>query len=133
MWNGFSGHREAASLPFVKTEIDSATSAMFARNPWNMAFGSRIAFIDLRGVQTDWTGDRREFIGRNGTLANPAAFADAAPLSNTVGAGLDPCGAMRTKIELPPDGVIEIVLLPRTSRETPTRPQGDRSVPRRRS
>jgi len=103
------GPSRGASLPFVITEIDSATSAMFARNPWNMAFGSRVAFMDLRGVQTDWTGDRREFIGRNGTLANPAAFADAAPFSNTVGAGLDPCGAMRTKIELSPNGVVEIV------------------------
>ena len=63
------GPSRGASLPFVITEINSATSAMFARNPWNMAFGSRTAFMDLRGVQTDWTGDRREFIGRNGTLS----------------------------------------------------------------
>jgi cyclic beta-1,2-glucan synthetase len=63
----------------------------------------------LRGQQTDWTGDRREFIGRNGTLADPAALASTAPLSNTVGAGLDPCGALRTKIELPPNGSVEVV------------------------
>ncbi len=77
------------------------TGAMFARNPWNSAFGSRVAFADLGGRQTDWTGDRREFIGRNGTLASPAALAGAAPLSNNVGAGLDPCGALRTTVELP--------------------------------
>jgi len=82
---------------------------MFARNAWNTAFGSRVAFVDLRGRQTDWTGDRREFIGRNGTLAGPAALASAAPLSNNVGSGLDPCGAMRTRVELPPDGSVEIV------------------------
>ena len=105
------GPSRSASLPFVTTEIDPGTGVMFARNPWNTAFGSRVAFVDLRGDQTDWTGDRREFIGRNGTLANPAALASTAPLSNTVGAGLDPCGAMRTRVELPPNGSIEIVFL----------------------
>ena len=82
-------------MPFVTTEIDPATGAMFARNPWNAAFGSRVAFADLAGRQTDWTGDRHEFIGRNGTLESPAALAGKAPLSGTVGAGLDPCGALR--------------------------------------
>ena len=82
---------------------------MFARNPWNSAFGSRVAFVDIGGRQKDWTGDRREFIGRNGTLASPAALAGASPLSNKVGAGLDPCGVLRTTVELPTNGVIEIV------------------------
>ena len=95
MWNGCLVPRGWRLHPFVTTEIDPDTGAMFARNPWNIAFGSRIAFLDLAGRQTDWTGDRREFIGRNGTLASPAALASQAPFSNTVGAGLDPCGALR--------------------------------------
>ena len=72
------GSSRSASLPFVSTEIDAATGAMFARNSWNSSFGSRVAFADLRGAQTSWTGDRREFIGRNGTLADPAALSGAA-------------------------------------------------------
>jgi len=103
------GPSRTASLPFVTTEIDADTGAMFARNPWNPAFGSRVAFADFGGRQTDWTGDRREFIGRNGTLARPAALAGAAPLSNTVGAGLDPCGALRTTVLLPPNGIATLV------------------------
>ena len=103
------GPSRTASAPFVTTEIDPETGAMFARNPWNAAFGSRVAFADFCGRQTDWTGDRREFIGRNGTLASPAALAGAAPLSNNVGAGLDPCGALRTKVKLPPNGIVEVV------------------------
>jgi cyclic beta-1,2-glucan synthetase len=103
------GPSRTASAPSVMTEIDPETGAMFARNLWQAAFASRVAFADLAGRQTDWTGDRREFIGRNGTLESPAALGTAAPLSNTVGAGLDPCGALRTTVVLPPNGSIEIV------------------------
>jgi cyclic beta-1,2-glucan glucanotransferase len=104
------GSSRTASAAFVTTEIDADTGAMFARNPWNPSFGSRVAFADFGGHQTDWTGDRREFIGRNGTLANPQALAGLEPLSNKVGAGLDPCGALRTSVELRPNGTVELVL-----------------------
>ena len=84
------GASRAACAPFIVTEIDAATGAMFARNPWTAASGSRVAFADLAGRQTNWTGDRREFLGRNGTLAEPAALLGAGPLSKRIGAGLDP-------------------------------------------
>ena len=103
------GPSRAASLAFIETETDATTGAIFARNPANSAFGSRVAFADMRGAQSDWTGDRREFIGRNGTLANPAALASASPLSNKVGVALDPCAAMRSKLELLPGSVAEVV------------------------
>jgi cyclic beta-1,2-glucan synthetase len=103
------GASRSATLAFVETETDATTGAIFARNPSNIACGSRVAFADMRGAQCDWTGDRREFIGRNRTLANPAALASASPLSNKVGAALDPCAAMRTKLELQPGSVAEVV------------------------
>lgn len=103
------GPARDASQPYLITEIDSDTGAMFARNPWNQGFGTRIAFADFGGKTSDWTADRQEFVGRNGTLANPAALADAAPLSNTVGAGLDPCAAMRTFVDLEPGETVELV------------------------
>ncbi len=42
---------------------------MFARNPWNTQIGEQIAFADMGGRQTGWTGDRREFLGTYGRLA----------------------------------------------------------------
>jgi len=103
------GPSRSASALSVVTDIDPETGAMLARNPWNMTFGSRVAFADLGGRQTAWTGDRREFLGRNGTLDNPAALAGEALLSQRVGAGLDPCGALQTPVELEPGGTVEIV------------------------
>ena len=105
------GASRAAAAPFTITSIDSATGALFARNAWNPAFGAPIAFADLGGRQTAWTGDRREFIGRNGGLSAPAALVRRTPLSGLVGAGLDPCAALQTTVDLPVDGTCEIVFL----------------------
>ena len=103
------GPSRGTSAQLVTTAIDPETGAMLARNPWRAAFGSCVAFADLAGRQTDWTGDRQEFIGRNGTLESPAALAGAAPLSKKVGAGVDPCGALRRLIVVPPNTRVEIV------------------------
>ena len=127
------GASRSATLAFIETEIDATTGAIFARNPMNRAFGSRVAFADMRGAQCDWTGDRREFIGRNRTLANPAALASASPLSNTVGAALDPCAAMRAKLELQARERGRSRVLSGSGRNARGRPRGDTGHSRRRS
>ena len=103
------GASRSASLAFIETESDAATGAIFARNPWSLGFGSRVAFADMRGAQTrlDRRSPRVHWPQR--TLANPAALAAPSPLSNKVGAALDPCAAMRAKLELQPGGVAEVV------------------------
>ena len=103
------GASRGVAAPFVTTRIDPGSGAMLANNPWNPAFGERVAFADLAGRQTSWTGDRREFIGRNGALAMPAGLARGAALSGRVGSGLDPCAALQTMVEIAPNGVAEIV------------------------
>jgi cyclic beta-1,2-glucan synthetase len=104
------GPSRNAAQAFIVTELDQATGALFARNPWSNAFGARVAFLDLGGRQTQATGDRSGFIGRNGTLASPLALADGYALAGRLGAGLDPCGALRTVVELPPGAQVEIVI-----------------------
>ena len=105
------GAFRATSAPFISTEIDATSGAMFVRNPWNAAFGSRVAFLDMGGRQMNWTADRREFIGRNGCLADPAALAHDTKLSGAIGAGRDPCGALQTAIEMAPGEDVEILVL----------------------
>jgi cyclic beta-1,2-glucan synthetase len=113
------GASRSAGAPFVTTSIDADTGALLARNPWRTAFGDRVAFADLAGRQLAWSGDRTEFLGRNGTLERPAALQSEKPLSGRVGAGLDPCGALQTWLELEPHGAAEIVFFlgEATSRE----------------
>jgi Cellobiose phosphorylase len=103
------GTSRSASGPFIVTEIDSATGAMLARNPWSIGFAGRVAFADLGGQQTAWTADRTEFLGRNGRTAAPAALTGNAPLSGATGAGLDPCAALQAVIELGVDEIVEVV------------------------
>jgi len=99
------------SAPLILTSIDAATGAVFARNPWNIDFGQRVAFADLGGRATSCTGDRRAFLGRNGALRQPIALLKPGPLPNTAGAGLDPCAALQTLLHLPPNGTAEVVFL----------------------
>ncbi len=65
------GGSRTVTAPFVVTEIDPQTGAMFAQNRWSNDFGERVAFADLAGRQTAWTGDRAEFVGRDGALDRP--------------------------------------------------------------
>ncbi|MBA3297992.1 MAG: glycosyl transferase, partial [Acidobacteria bacterium] len=89
------GPSRRVSAVHTVTAIDEITKAILARNKWSADFGERVAFVDLGGRQTSWTGDRTEFIGRNGNLDYPAALCGRLPLSNRVGAGFDPCGVLQ--------------------------------------
>jgi cyclic beta-1,2-glucan synthetase len=103
------GTSRSSSAPYIITEIDPQSGALFARNAWSGEFGERIAFADLAGKQTSFTGDRTEFIGRNGTPGRPNGLELSHVLSGTVGAGLDPCAALQTSIELRAGARAEIV------------------------
>ena len=105
------GAMRVANAPFVVTEHDAQSGALFARNPWNIEFGQRVAFVDLCGEQTAWTADRREFVGRNGSMRRPAGLMPGRTLSNRVGAGFDPCGALQATVEIAAGEEAEVVFL----------------------
>ena len=105
------GTSRGATAPYIVTERDLGTGALLARNPWNVEFGSRIAFLDLGGLQTAWTADRTEFLGRNRSPDAPAGLDPGRTLSRGAGAGLDPCAALQTSLELPPGGRADVLIL----------------------
>ena len=105
------GPNGSVPQPFVVTAIDLASGALLARNAWRVDFGERVAFVDLGGVQQSWTADRNEFLGALGSVDRPAALNDSQPLSGRDGAGLDPCAALQTHVELAANAETEIVFV----------------------
>ncbi|MDX6384271.1 MAG: cyclic beta,2-glucan synthetase, partial [Blastocatellia bacterium] len=101
--------RETAANHIV-TDIEEDEGAIFARNSYNNEFASRVAFAGTSERRFTMTCDRSEFIGRNGTLAQPAALGRVA-LSGSDGAGLDPCAAIQTTIELAPGEARQVIFL----------------------
>lgn len=93
------GDLREKSAMHVSTEIAPRSGALLARNAYNPEFAGRLAFFDVDAPDRGLTGDRREFLGRNGSVGDPAALRRAR-LSGKVGAGLDPCGAIQVNIEL---------------------------------
>ena len=93
----------------IHTTFDPDRRAILARNTFDPQFADSVAFCALSEPLTDYTADRREFLGRNGSVAAPAAL--GLPLSGTTGAGHDPCAALRTVLELKPGETREVVLL----------------------
>ena len=93
------GDLRPKSTMHVITDLDMTSGAMLVRNPYNTEFTGRVAFFDVDDTNRTATGDRTEFIGRNGNLSEPAAMLRS-HLSGKLGACLDPCGALQTKIEL---------------------------------
>ncbi len=92
----------------VITEIDPNSGALFARNSYNTEFRNRTAFFDVDDRTRTISGDRTEFLGRNGTLRAPAAMTRTR-LSGKVGAALDPCAAIQVSFDLAAGQEREIV------------------------
>jgi cyclic beta-1,2-glucan synthetase len=105
------GDMRAKTAPHIGTMIDEDNGALYARNPFSNDFGDWIGFFDVDDgdrLLATVTGDRGEFIGRNGSLRSPAALRRK-HLSGRVGVGLDPCAAIQVPFDLAPGQTREIV------------------------
>jgi cyclic beta-1,2-glucan synthetase len=94
----------------VRTTQRPDQSAIYAFNTFDPQFARWASFCALSEPLVGHTADRREFVGRNGTLREPAALRDN-HLSGTTGIGLDPCAALQCLITLAPGESRDVVVL----------------------
>jgi len=109
-WELVLGEWRHANLMHIVTETDPRSGALLARNAYGRECANRVVFAQVSELERTVTGNRTEFIGRNGSLANPAAMRRKR-LSGRTGAGLDPCAAIQTQIELAEGQEREIVFI----------------------
>lgn len=106
------GDLRSKTARYVITEI-TQDGLLLARNHYNTEFAERTAFFDARmsgASERSVTGDRIEFLGRNGSQQRPNGLTRTG-LSGRVGAGLDPCGAIQIAFELAPGETREVVFI----------------------
>jgi len=94
----------------LHTRRDAASGALLAQNLFAPDFATRVAFSWISETVTSYTARRDHFIGRTGDLTAPLGLRDE-HLSGAVGAGYDPCAALRCAITLAPGETRTIVVL----------------------
>jgi cellobiose phosphorylase len=94
---------------------DADDDILHARNPKANEFRDGIAFSAvIAGGEVEarrFTCDRAFFIGRNGSVGDPAALRPGVDLNDACGAGLDPCFAHQLRLTLGPGQTTELAFL----------------------
>ena len=109
-WELVLGEWRHSNLMHIVTEVEPHSGAIFGRNAYSREYANQIAFVHISEQKQTMTGNRTEFIGRNGSLAKPAAMRKQ-KLSGNTGAGFDPCAAIQSKFELAAGQTREIVFI----------------------
>ncbi|HET6256340.1 MAG TPA: glucoamylase family protein [Puia sp.] len=104
------GNLGSTTAPQIVTAADRQNGTLLARNPYSDEFSGIVCFFDTNATERKYTADRKEFIGRNGSLQRPEALFRAT-LTGNVGAGFDACAAIRTPVTLRKGVASEIVFL----------------------
>jgi hypothetical protein len=124
----------AFSNLFVQTEFVQVPPALLCtrrarspeeKPPWLLHL---VGVRGAEGESVSYETDRMRFVGRLGTLANPAAMQGSSPLSNTTGSVLDPIVSLRRSVTLAADATAVIDLVSAWRKAAKSRSPSLRSI-----
>ena len=104
------GEQIETTQQHIVTEWDPVLKTIFARNRYHPDYSDRVSFASISPLAGSFTGDRALFLGRNNNHQKPDALKRTG-LAGRIGAGLDPCGALQTKLELAPGESVDVICL----------------------
>lgn len=84
----------------IATYLNEKKKYIYGINPYSGVFGNLNAYLKIIGGSDEsFTGSRTDFIGRGKSLGDPLGLKKE-KLSNSVGAGMDPCLAESVKVSI---------------------------------
>jgi cyclic beta-1,2-glucan synthetase len=104
------GEQRESSQMHIATRWDEESRAIIACNRYHPEYGDRVAFASIDPPPESYSGDRLSFVGRNRTLANPAAM-ERIRRSQRTGVRLDACAALQVDLELDPGESAEVTCM----------------------
>ncbi len=103
------GTEPGQTTPYIVTGFKDELASLLIDNVYSPDFSGLSAFLSCSGTQLSYTGHRLEFIGEKMDLSDPEGM--RTDLKGTVGAGLDPCAVIKTRIHVMPGETRHIVFL----------------------
>lgn len=94
----------------IRIEMLPAQSTMLASNTFEADYANQVAFSATSEPLSEFTADRRSFVGRNGSLSSPEGLGSRG-LDRNAESVADPCAALQSRIDLVPGETREIVIL----------------------
>ncbi len=104
------GVNRAETLLHQVSSVNSEQRAVLMSNGYHPDYKRQVMFLRLVGGNSfAYTADRTSFVGRDGSMSDPAGL--ATDLNQRVGGGFDPCLAVQGTLVIEPGGTEEVLFV----------------------
>ncbi|MCK9221749.1 MAG: glycosyl transferase family 36 [Limnochordia bacterium] len=104
------GVLQEENYQYISTGFDRIAGGVIMTNAAREHYADHVAFLATLSDEFSFTGDRLEFLGRNGSLQAPVGL-NQVHLSGRVGTAINPCAAIMVPVTLEQGAWVEVTFL----------------------